>query len=97
MTHGPEFWLAYQFLSRGNTAPTTQLVELESPGYKLVDLEDVLEYGTLLSILFLLYRNNVDVQLLRLMMTMFTLMMKNCCERIFKSFDRVLLNLISVP
>ncbi|XP_006462863.1 hypothetical protein AGABI2DRAFT_193938 [Agaricus bisporus var. bisporus H97] len=45
MTHGPEFWLAYQFLSRGNIAPTTQLIELESPSYKLVDLEDVLEYA----------------------------------------------------
>lgn len=75
MTHGPEFWLAYQFLSRGNIAPTTQLIELESPSYKLVDLEDVLEYGKLLFALFLLHRNDVDVQLLHLMMMMFTMML----------------------
>jgi hypothetical protein len=56
MTHGPEFWLAYHFLSRGNAAPSTQLIELESPENKLVDLEDVLDYGKLILVLFFLRR-----------------------------------------
>ncbi|KAF9449107.1 fruit-body specific gene C [Macrolepiota fuliginosa MF-IS2] len=44
MTNSGEFWLAYQFASRGNAAPTSQLIELDYPHQKLIDLEDVLEY-----------------------------------------------------
>ena len=51
MTHGGEFWVAYQFASRGGTSPTSQLIELEFVGQKLLDLEDVLDYG----MLFLVY------------------------------------------
>ncbi|KXN81490.1 hypothetical protein AN958_04536 [Leucoagaricus sp. SymC.cos] len=47
MTHGGEFWLVYQFASRGNAAPTSQLIELAVAGQKLYDLEDVLEYAAM--------------------------------------------------
>lgn len=59
MTHGGEFWLAYQFASRGNVAPTSQLIDLEFPGHKLIDLEDVLEYGMSLFLAILQCMNNV--------------------------------------
>jgi hypothetical protein len=45
MTQGGELWLAYQFASRSNASPTSQLIELEFSGQKLHDLEDVLEHG----------------------------------------------------
>lgn len=45
MAPSGEFWVAYQFASRGNASPTTQLIELELAGQKLSDLEDVLDYG----------------------------------------------------
>ena len=41
-----EFWITYLFTSRVHLPPTTQLIELENPDYKLADLEDVLEHGT---------------------------------------------------
>ena len=41
-----EFWITYRFTSQTHVPPTTQLVELENPDYKLTDLEDVLEHGT---------------------------------------------------
>ncbi|KAL9711352.1 hypothetical protein Ac2012v2_005897 [Leucoagaricus gongylophorus] len=44
MAPSGEFWVAYQFASRGNASPTTQLIELELAGQKLSDLEDVLDY-----------------------------------------------------
>ena len=47
MAPSGEFWVAYQFASRGNASPTTQLIELELAGQKLSDLEDVLDYGML--------------------------------------------------
>ena len=45
MTHS-EIWLTYIFASRtiANKQPTTQILELESQGLKLHDLEDVLEH-----------------------------------------------------
>jgi len=39
-----EFWLTYHFSSRAHLQPTTQLIELDHLEYKLVDLEDVLDY-----------------------------------------------------
>ncbi|KXN80656.1 hypothetical protein AN958_08934 [Leucoagaricus sp. SymC.cos] len=44
MTHNGELWLVYQFASRGNAAPTPQLIELEVDGKALHDVEDVLEH-----------------------------------------------------